>query len=108
MDRGDWRRQNVNLFVKQMCHDLRKVKPWVKFGVSPFGIYRNQRTDPDGSATNGLQNYDDLYADVLEWVRQGWVDYNLPQLYWEVGNRAADYETLIRWWSNHAGTVLSI
>lgn len=103
MDRADWRRLNVNLFVMQMCHEIRKVKPWVKFGVSPFGIYRNQRTDPDGSATTGLQNYDDLYADVLEWVRQGWVDYNLPQLYWEVGNRAADYETLIRWWSAHAG-----
>ena len=103
MDRGDWRRQNVNTFVKQMCKEIRKVKPWVKFGVSPFGIYRNQRTDPDGSATTGLQNYDALYADVLEWVNQGWVDYNLPQLYWEVGNRAADYETLIRWWSNHAG-----
>ena len=89
--------------MQQMCQQIRQVKPWVKFGVSPFGIYRNQRTDPKGSATNGLQNYDDLYADVLEWVRQGWVDYNIPQIYWEIGNKAADYEACIRWWSANAG-----
>ena len=103
MNRGDWRRQNVNKFMQQMSQEIRQVKPWVKFGVSPFGIYRNQRNDPKGSATNGLQNYDDLYADVLEWVRQGWVDYNIPQIYWEIGNNLADYETLIRWWSANAG-----
>ena len=103
MDRGDWRRQNVNIFIKQLCESLRQVKPWLKFGVAPFGIYRNQRVDPNGSNTTGLQNYDDLYADVLEWVRQGWIDYNIPQIYWEIGNKAADYETLIRWWSQHAG-----
>lgn len=103
MNRGDWRRKNVNMFMEQMCRQIREVKPWVKFGVSPFGIYRNQRNDPKGSATNGLQNYDDLYADVLEWVRQGWVDYNIPQIYWEIGNKAADYETCIRWWSENAG-----
>lgn len=103
MDKGDWRRQNVNKFIEQMHREIRQVKPWVKFGVSPFGIYRNQKNDPNGSATNGLQNYDDLYADVLEWVRQGWVDYNIPQIYWEIGNKVADYETLIRWWSQNAG-----
>ena len=57
-------------------------QPWVKFGVSPFGIYRNKRNDPNGSDTRGLQNYDDLYADVLMWVNNGWVDYCVPQLYW--------------------------
>ncbi len=102
-DRGDWRRENVNKFMEQACKAIRSVKPWVKFGVAPFGIYRNQRTDPNGSATTGLQNYDDLYADVLKWVEKGWVDYNIPQIYWEIGNKAADYETLIRWWSQHAG-----
>ncbi len=101
-DRGDWRRANVNAFIHDMHDSIRAVKPWVKFGVSPFGIYRNQKSDPNGSATNGLQNYDDLYADVLEWIRQGWVDYNIPQIYWEIGNKAADYDTLIRWWSAHA------
>lgn len=103
MDRGDWRRQNVNLFMKQMHESLLAVKPWIKFGVSPFGIYRNSRNDPDGSATNGIQNYDDLYADVMAWINNGWMDYNIPQVYWEIGNRAADYETLVQWWSAHAG-----
>ena len=103
MDRGDWRRQNVNQFIKQMHESLRQVKPWLKFGVSPFGIYRNQSSDPSGSATNGLQNYDDLYADVLMWVNNGWIDYCVPQIYWEIGNKAADYQTLINWWDKHAG-----
>ena len=100
---GDWRRDNVNIFIKQLGETVHKRKPWVKFGVSPFGIYRNQRSDPkNGSATNGLQNYDDLYADVLLWVNNGWIDYCVPQLYWEIGNKAADYETLIKWWDKLA------
>ena len=102
MNRDDWRRQNVNLFMKELYDSIHYAKPWVKFGVSPFGIYRNQKSDPNGSATNGLQNYDDLYADVLLWLREGWVDYNIPQVYWELGNKAADYETLVKWWGTHA------
>ena len=101
---GDWRRQNVNLFMRDMLDTIRSVKPWVKFGVSPFGIYRNQRSWPDGSRTAGLQNYDDLYADVLLWIDRGWVDYNIPQIYWEIGHSVADYDELIRWWSRHAGS----
>ena len=73
----------------------------MKFGVSPFGIYRNQSSDPNGSRTNGLQNYDQLYADVLLWDANGWMDYCVPQLYWEIGNKAADYDELIRWWNRH-------
>lgn len=103
-DKGDWRRYNVNIFIKQLYETIHKTKPWVKFGVSPFGIYRNKRSDSNvGSDTNGLQNYDDLYADVLLWVNNGWVDYCVPQLYWQIGHKAADYETLIRWWNKHAG-----
>lgn len=100
---GDWRRDNVSQFVKQLGETIHRIKPWVKFGVSPFGIYRNKRTDPHGSATFGLQNYDDLYADVLLWVNNGFIDYCVPQLYWEIGNRAADYKTLIEWWNKNAG-----
>ena len=101
---GDWRRHNVNLFIQQLSETIRRIKPWVKFGVSPFGIYRNKKADPQrGSATNGLQNYDDLYADVLLWVDKGWIDYCVPQLYWEIGHRAADYHTLIHWWNQYAG-----
>ena len=103
-DRGDWRRYNVNVFMKQLYETIHKVKPWVKFGVSPFGIYRNNKSAPTiGSNTNGLQNYDDLYADVLMWVNNGWVDYCVPQLYWPIGHKAADYETLIKWWNKYAG-----
>ena len=100
-DRGDWRRHNVDLFIEQAYKTIHRVKPWVTFGVSPFGIYRNQKSDPDGSRTNGLQNYDQLYADVLLWDRKGWMDYCVPQLYWEIGHKAADYDELIRWWSDH-------
>lgn len=98
----DWRRDNVNAFVKQLSATIHKRKPWVKFGVSPFGIYRNKANDPDGSDTRGLQNYDDLYADVLLWVNQGWIDYCVPQIYWQIGHPTADYATLIQWWDTHA------
>ena len=101
-DRGDWRRYNVNLFIEQFYKTVHEAKPWVKVGISPFGIYRNKRTSPTGSQTNGLQNYDDLYADVLLWVNNGWLDYCVPQIYWEIGNKAADYDTLIRWWNQYA------
>ena len=83
---------------------MRECKPWVKFGVSPFGIYRNKKNDPNGSDTRGLQNYDDLYADVLMWINNGWVDYNIPQIYWEIGHPAADYDNLIHWWAKHAAS----
>ena len=100
-NRGDWRRYNVNLFIEQLYKTVHDAKPWVKVGVSPFGIYRNQKNDPNGSRTNGLQNYDDLYADVLLWDANGWMDYCVPQIYWEIGNRAADYDELIHWWNKH-------
>ena len=98
---GDWRRNNVNLLIEQIKRTIILTKPWVRFGVSPFGIYRNKKSTPDGSGsnTNGLQNYDDLYADVLLWMKKGWIDYCVPQIYWEIGHPAADYDTLIRWWS---------
>ena len=100
-NRGDWRRFNVNLFIEQLYKTVHEAKPWVKVGISPFGIYRNQKNDPNGSRTNGLQNYDDLYADVLLWDANGWMDYCVPQIYWEIGNRAADYDELIHWWNQH-------
>ena len=110
-NKADWRRSNVNILIQKIHETVRGLKPWVKFGVSPFGIYRNQKSDPLGSDTNGLQNYDDLYADVLLWARKGWVDYNIPQIYWQIGHPAADYITLIQWWNKNAtreGTHLYI
>lgn len=101
---ADWRRDNVNLLIRDLHRLIRQVKPWVKFGISPFGIYRNSSNGQNcaqGSATNGLQNYDDLYADPVRWQNEGWVDYLIPQVYWNIGNRAADYETLCRWWNDY-------
>lgn len=97
-DRNRWRRNNVNLLIYEIRQALLQTKPWVRFGISPFGIYRNQSTDPKGSLTNGLQSYDDLHADVLHWANEGWIDYIAPQVYWNIGNKRADYEELIKWW----------
>lgn len=102
MKRADWRRANVDSLIA----DVRRAvdasrRPWVRFGVSPFGIWRNASTDPRGSATSGLENYDGLYADVLLWAERGWVDYLLPQLYWELDHKAASYRTLIDWWAGN-------
>ena len=99
----DWRRHNVDTVIQMVSVAIKKIKPWVKFGISPFGIWRNQDRDPEGSATHGGQtDYDDLYADVLLWLRKGWIDYVAPQLYWEFGNRSAPYGVLLDWWARHS------
>lgn len=102
MNRDNWRRQNVNKLIEQLHNAITATKPWVRLGISPFGIWRNKKSDPDGSDTNGLQNYDDLYADVTLWTRKGWVDYLIPQLYWELEHKAAPALALAHWWNNHA------
>ena len=102
----DWRRDNVNMLIKDLHELIRSVKPWVKFGISPFGIYRNSKTGmngKDGSATSGTQDYSDLYADVKLWVEKGWIDYVIPQIYWNIGTKAADYEVLCYWWNDYCG-----
>lgn len=99
---GDWRRENVDKLIEGLHEKIAARKPWVIFGVSPFGIWRNKKTDPKGSETNGLQNYDALYADVLLWARKGWVDYLLPQLYWDLEHKAASYITLVDWWNRNS------
>ena len=99
---GDWRRDNVNLAIEQVRNTINSIKPHVQFGISPFGIWRNKKNDPRGSETNGLQNYDQLYADILLWMEKGWIDYVVPQLYWEIGKKVADYEILAHWWAQHA------
>ncbi len=102
-NKDDWRRDNVNKLIELLSVKIKEEKSYVKFGISPFGVWRNFSKDPEGSRTNGGQtNYDDLFADVLLWLKRGWIDYILPQLYWERGHRAADYDILIDWWSRHA------
>ena len=101
-DKEDWRRDNVDLIVRSISDTIKSVKPWVEFGISPFGIWRNASRDPRGSQTRGQANYDDLYADVLKWMREGWIDYIAPQLYWQIGYQIADYAVLAQWWSDNA------
>ncbi len=97
-----WRRENVNTFVSQIHATVKKIKPWVQFGISPFGVWRNKSKDPNGSETQtGQTNYDDLFADTKVWDENKWVDYMLPQLYWSIGNRLADYNTLLKWWAEN-------
>lgn len=98
----DWRRDNVNLIIKELRQTIKSVKPWVEFGISPFGVWRNSDKDSRGSETRaGLTNYDDLYADILKWLEEGYIDYVVPQLYWEIGKRVADYKVLVEWWSEN-------
>jgi uncharacterized lipoprotein YddW (UPF0748 family) len=100
--KDDWRRSNVDSVIVSLSRMIKQVKPWVKFGISPFGVWRNSDKDPKGSNTKaGQTNYDDLYADILLWLQKGWIDYVAPQLYWEFGHKAAPYEVLIDWWSKH-------
>lgn len=102
MDRGDWRRHNVDLLIEDLHDTITACKPWVRLGISPFGIWRNKASDPRGSDTNGLQNYDALYADVLLWSQKGWVDYMLPQLYWSLEHKRASSLKLAYWWNDNA------
>ena len=100
-DIRDWRRDNVNLAIQAISETIHECKDSVEFGISPFGVWRNADVDSTGSATKaGITNYDDLYADIRLWIRNGWIDYVLPQLYWEIGKKVADYEILAHWWAN--------
>ncbi|PJH94198.1 glycoside hydrolase family 10 protein [Bacillus sp. SN1] len=97
----DWRRDNVNQLVKQINQTIKAAKPYVKFGISPFGVWRNAADDPTGSNTKaGVRNYDDLYADTRHWIQEGDIDYIAPQIYWSIGFNAAAYDVLADWWSN--------
>jgi uncharacterized lipoprotein YddW (UPF0748 family) len=101
--RDDWRRQNVNDLILALSQTIKSQKPWVQFGISPFGVWRNQSKDPKGSPTQaGQTNYDDLYADVLLWMKNKWIDYLIPQLYWSMDHRLASHRKLADWWSNNS------
>lgn len=98
--RADWRRHNVDTLVREASERVHRTRPGVRFGISPFGVWRNRTTDPAGSDTTaGTQSYDDLYADSRGWARRGWLDYLVPQLYWYLGQPGADYAKLAPWWA---------
>ena len=99
----DWRRSNVNNLVKCVYYSIKNIKPWVQFGISPFGVWRNKSVDPRGSDTQaGQTNYDDLFADPLAWMENGWIDYLVPQLYWSMNHPRASYSKLLKWWSENS------
>ncbi|GIG85533.1 glycoside hydrolase family 10 protein [Plantactinospora endophytica] len=107
--KADWRRHNIDLLVQEMGQRIKATKPWVKFGVSPFGIWRNKAADPLGSETNGTQSYDANFADTRKWVKEEWIDYIVPQVYWNIGFAVADYAKLVPWWSEVvAGTRVQL
>ncbi|WP_393085463.1 glycoside hydrolase family 10 protein [Streptomyces sp. LN704] len=99
-DRAAWRRDNIDRLVREMGTRVRQIRPGTRFGISPFGVWRNAASDPHGSDTRaGVQTYDDLHADTRKWVREHWIDYICPQVYWNLGFAAADYAKLVPWWA---------
>ena len=98
----DWRRNNINLFVKSVSDNINKVKPGIKFGIAPFGIWKNKINDPLGSQTAGAASFNTTYSDSRKWLKEGWIDYLVPQLYWHIGNAIADYKILANWWNDNS------
>jgi uncharacterized lipoprotein YddW (UPF0748 family) len=102
--RADWRRDNINMLIERVGLDIRGAKPWVKFGVSPSGIYRSSTDPAVGSPTSAgaSQHYVNSFADTRKWLREGWVDYLAPQVYWYIGQSGSDYKLLVPWWNENA------
>ncbi|MFV0520432.1 MAG: family 10 glycosylhydrolase [Lachnospirales bacterium] len=94
------RREHINDMVRLVSEEIKSVNPEVEFGISPMGIWKNSSSDVEGSNTTGKEGYYSVFGDAKAWINNGWVDYIVPQLYWEQGNKYADYETLVKWWSN--------
>jgi uncharacterized lipoprotein YddW (UPF0748 family) len=100
-NKGDWRRDNINSFVRDLGKSIHASKSKVQFGISPFGVWRNKSQDLTGSDTRaGVTAYDTTYADVRTWINKEWIDYVAPQIYWSIGFPAAGYDKLVAWWSN--------
>ena len=106
----DWRRDNVNRLIAELYAKIKALNPTVQFGISPFGVWRNKKDDATGSDTTaGVTNYDSLYADTRTWIKNHWIDYIAPQLYWQIGFKPAAYEKLVAWWSQEvAGTSVRV
>ena len=102
--RADWRRDNINLLISGVADSIKAAKPWVKFGVSPSGIYRSSTDPAIGSPTSAgaLQHYSALFADSRKWLQSGWLDYLAPQVYWYIGQTGSDYKLLVPWWNENA------
>lgn len=103
MNIDDWRRSNTDSVILMLSRVIKQESKKCQFGISPFGVWRNADKDSRGSNTQaGQTNYDDLYADILLWLKNGWIDYVAPQLYWEMGHTKADFNSLVEWWSKNS------
>ena len=103
MSKDTWRRSNTDSIIVMLGKAIKQANKKCRFGISPFGVWRNASIDSMGSNTQaGQTNYDDLYADILLWLRMGWIDYVAPQLYWEIDHKLADFNTLAEWWAAHS------
>lgn len=100
-NKADWRRDNVDLLVKTVSDSIKNLKPWLKFGISPFGIWQNRNSSSLGSNTKGFESYSGIYADSRKWIEHNWIDYVVPQIYWSIDNATADYSVLVPWWNNN-------
>jgi len=102
--KDDWRRENVDILIKMLRDTIKSVKPYVKFGISPYAVWRNKRDDLRGSDTQSFSytNYDHLYADIRMWLEKGWIDYVLPQLYFSIGYSRLDFRTVADWWGSNS------
>ncbi len=103
LKKDDWRRSNTDSIMEALSKVIKEENKLCRFGISPFGVWRNKKDDPEGSDSKaGTTNYDDLYADILLWLKKGWIDYVTPQLYREIGDDKIAYEKLVDWWSHHS------
>lgn len=96
LSRDDWRRENVNKLIERLYRSIQSAKPWVKFGVSPHGIWR----PGNPPQIQGSDNYSTIYADSRKWLANGWLDYCAPQLYWSIDSKGQSFPVLLRWWSD--------
>ena len=103
LSKDNWRRSNCDSIIVALHRTIQAERPGCRFGISPFGVWRNKSQDPEGSDSKaGVTNYDDLYADILLWLKKDWIDYVTPQLYLEIGHDKIAYEKLVNWWSRHS------
>ena len=96
--KDEWRRNNIDCFISALYSKIKNTNAEVKFGVSPFGIWRNGES-VGGSNTSGLSSYDDVYVDSRKWIQEGWIDYIIPQIYWQFDYNSAPFATLVDWWA---------
>jgi uncharacterized lipoprotein YddW (UPF0748 family) len=104
LSKDDWRRSNTGSIIQALGIVIKEEKKLCRFGISPFSVWRNNDKDPErgSDSRSGQTNYDDLYADILLWLKKGWIDYVTPQLYFTIGHPKVDYAKMLDWWSRNS------